>query len=231
MAKLEQASHDQAQDAERALVFQAVGGLVQFLQGQLGVLEHGIVVDQLAHRPLAAVHLLQDLAHVGHGLGRLGIERLVLGQLAQRAFAAVDLVDHTANLSDHPVGLTGETLDVAGGDLEVGDGAVGGVVERVVHDQPAHRAVALGDGVGDGLHVADDGGEGGAVLLDEVGERAEQGAEAFGAETFGEVFDAAGHSFQLDHERAEVGLFEGFDGAEVDGGGVGGTAFDADEGP
>jgi len=47
----------------------------------------------------------------------------------------------------------------------------------------------------------------------------EERAEAFGADAFGEAFDAAGHAFQLGHERAKVGLLIG--GESETGEGVG----------
>ena len=80
--------------------------------------------------------------------------------------------------------------------------------------------------------LLEDGGEVGAVLLHEIGERPEEGAEVLGAEAFGEAFDAAGHVFEFDHDarsgRAARGCRDvaAFDCAM--GGGVG-AALDGDE--
>ena len=48
---LEQAVDGDAEDAERALVFEAFGGFVEFLQGELGVLEEGSSLTSLPTEP------------------------------------------------------------------------------------------------------------------------------------------------------------------------------------
>src|SRR5437867_13455298 len=51
--RLKQVVHQNPQHAERSLVFQALGGFVEFLEAELGVFEEGFVVDQFADAPLA----------------------------------------------------------------------------------------------------------------------------------------------------------------------------------
>jgi hypothetical protein len=138
------------------LILEAVGGFVEFLEGKLGVLEEGIVVDQPAEGAFAFVHLLENLAEVGHGVGGLIEEGFIGGQAAEGAFAGFEVVHEVAHLGHHAVGLAdhvvrlgGEGFEVAGGVLEVGDGGVSGVVEGLVGgEQPAHRAFAGGKVVG-----------------------------------------------------------------------------------
>ena len=55
----EQAVHRDAQHAQGALVFEAFRGLVEFLEGHLGVLEEAVVVDQFADAALALVAKLE----------------------------------------------------------------------------------------------------------------------------------------------------------------------------
>ena len=54
----EQSGHNRTKQAERAGVFEALGGFVELLQGELGAFEKAVVVDQLAHGPLPLVNLV-----------------------------------------------------------------------------------------------------------------------------------------------------------------------------
>ena len=62
--ELEEFAADSADDGEGAGVFQAFGGFIDFLQGQLDVFKQGIVVDQAANAALPLVDLLEYLFEV-----------------------------------------------------------------------------------------------------------------------------------------------------------------------
>ena len=55
----ETVDHD-AEHAQRALIFQAFGGFLDFLEREFGVLVEGVIIDQLADRALAAIHFFQE---------------------------------------------------------------------------------------------------------------------------------------------------------------------------
>ena len=63
---LEQVVYNQPEYAQGSLVFEAFGGLVEFLQSKFCVVVEFFVVNQCANRTLALVNLFQDLAEIGH---------------------------------------------------------------------------------------------------------------------------------------------------------------------
>src|SRR6267143_5724626 len=83
--ELQQIVDDDAEDDQRSLVFKPFGGLVEFLERELGVFVNGLVVHQFADSALAAVYFFRDFAEVRHHRSRLFVEGVVSGQLAEGA--------------------------------------------------------------------------------------------------------------------------------------------------
>src|SRR4029079_13565652 len=137
----------------------------------------GFVVDEFADAALALINLLQDLLNVGHAGGQLVVEGRVFDKHPDGSFAGVDAVDDGAGFANHGLGIVEHGLSLAAGELQGGDGAQGTVVECLVFDQFADRAVALGDLVGDEPDIGKGNAQVVSVLLHEIGNRTEQGTE------------------------------------------------------
>src|SRR6266481_4305734 len=60
----EQAVHRDAQDTQGSLVLQSFGRLVEFLQGELGILVEAVVIDQFPGRALTLIDLLENLLEI-----------------------------------------------------------------------------------------------------------------------------------------------------------------------
>src|ERR1019366_6541864 len=206
-------------------VFQALGLLVQLLQSQLRVLVELLIVHQLANRALALIHLLKDFLQIGHGLSRLPIELFIRYQLADRAVARVNFIDDFARVGDRGPYFSSRVLQVA-------DRGEGGVVERLILDELAQRAVALfdlgGDVGGEVLEVGD--GQRQRVFVGgyEIHERPDQRINLKAGEALGEVFHAGSDVIDLLHHGAQISLLGGANiliilqrlasrGAEIDG--------------
>src|SRR3954468_23872526 len=67
----EQFPDDGAEDAEGALVFEAFGGLVELLQGDFGVAQKFVVVDESADASVALIHFFHDFFEVGGSVGQV----------------------------------------------------------------------------------------------------------------------------------------------------------------
>ena len=74
----------------------------------------GLVVQQLAERPLAAIEVLDDRVGGGGQRRELAVELLVGEQLADRALAGADVLQQAGDLVDAGVGLLGDVGDLAG---------------------------------------------------------------------------------------------------------------------
>lgn len=61
---LKQAANGYTQHTQRALVFETLGCLVNFLQGYLGVSEQRIVIDKFANCPMPLINFLQNFPQV-----------------------------------------------------------------------------------------------------------------------------------------------------------------------
>ena len=220
--QLEKAAEHGSQYAQGAGVFEAVGRLVELLERKFDVFQGAVVVDQLAHRALAVVDLLENLVQVRHRTGGGAVEGVVLDQLAQGALPGVDLADHVVGVADRVVGVVQKNAglvlqgpDVGGGALQIAHHTERCHIQLVRVHQQAQRPLALGDPAGDRLDVVDPVGEIGLVVLHELRPRPQQLVNLFAAEALGQVLHAGGHAVNLDHQVAQIGLLDGFQSRAV----------------
>src|ERR1700722_4698885 len=209
-----QARNHCPQNAQRPSVFQALGGLVELLQRELGVFEKSIVVNQLAHRTLALIDLQQDGMQVGHGASRLLVEAVIRQQFADGALPCSSVADDLVGVGQESVCVGRHAFDFAAHAFQIADRALSGNIQRVLVNQFAHRPLPLRDAIGHGLDVADGGREVGSVIFDEICQRPEQAVDLVAAETAGEIFQAGGSLVEFGEDLAQVGLLGNFqDGA------------------
>jgi hypothetical protein len=136
---LEKAIYGDAQDAEGALIFEAFGRFVEFLQAQFGIFIELVIVQKLANAALAPIDLLHDGTHVRHHGGGFIVESIVGGELPKGALARVDFVDEVPGIAEDNVDMGDgfirvghQILDVRRSRLEIRRRPQRGFVERVV---------------------------------------------------------------------------------------------------
>src|SRR2546421_15075 len=95
---LKELADDGAEDAQRPLVFEAFGGLIEFLQGHFGVSEQFVVIDELPNAAFALIYLLQDVLQAARGVSEIVVNALVLEQLADRAAASIHIANGQIDL-------------------------------------------------------------------------------------------------------------------------------------
>ncbi len=84
-----------------------------------------------------------------------------------------------------------------------------GIVERIGVNEFPNRALAARNLAGNVFDVGNGSADVAAVLLEKIGQRADQIVNLVAGETLAEIFNAGGGAVELGHDGVEVGLFHG----------------------